>query len=78
MLSVNPLNAHIKLTEMWKAANCLKYPLDITKLSSCQHVVITRGTKRDKQVIPMTTGSFIGDATRNWILAPANTTQAKS
>ena len=28
MLLVNQMNAQIKLTEMWKAAYCEKYPLD--------------------------------------------------
>jgi hypothetical protein len=63
---------------MWKAANCGKYPLDITKLSSCHHGMITRGITSDKLVTPKTTGTFIGDATRNWNLAPAKITQAKS
>ncbi len=78
MLSINQLNAQIKLTEMWKAANYEKYPLDITKLSSCHHSMIARGITSDKLVIPKTTGTFIGDATRNWNLAPAKITQAKS
>jgi hypothetical protein len=37
MLSINQLYARIKLIEMWKAANCEKYPLDINKPSSCHH-----------------------------------------
>ena len=31
MLSVNQLQAQIKLTEMWKASNVNKYPLNIEK-----------------------------------------------
>ena len=42
-LSVNQLNAQIKLTKMWKVANCEKYPHDITKLSICHHDMITEG-----------------------------------
>jgi hypothetical protein len=40
--------------------------------------MIARGITRDNLVIPKTTGTFIGDATRNWNLAPAKITQAKS
>ena len=32
MLSVNQLNAQIKLVEIWKAANVENYPLKITKM----------------------------------------------
>ncbi len=65
------------MEDMWKAANCEKYPLYITKLSSCHHNMITRVITSDKLMIPKTT-YFIGDATRNWNLAPAKTTQAKT
>jgi hypothetical protein len=74
MLSINQLNTQIKLTQLWKA-DCEKYPFDITKLPSCHYGMITTGVTSDKLVIPMTTGIFIGDATRNWNLAPAKVIQ---
>jgi hypothetical protein len=49
--------------------------------TNCDNLVngmITRGITSDKLVIPMTTGTFIGDAFRIWNLAPAKITQAKS
>jgi hypothetical protein len=48
----------------------------ITKLSICHpYGTITRGETSDKLLIPMTTGRFLGDATRNRNLAPAYITQ---
>ena len=32
MLSVNQINAQIKLSEFWKAVNCVECPLKITKM----------------------------------------------
>jgi hypothetical protein len=40
--------------------------------------MITKGVTSDKLLIPITKGTFIGDATRKWNLAPAKTTRAKS
>ena len=33
MLSVNQINAQIKLTEMWKASNMKNYPIKLEKKS---------------------------------------------
>jgi hypothetical protein len=40
--------------------------------------MIPRGATSDKLAKPMTTGTFIGDATRNWNFATTTITQAKS
>jgi hypothetical protein len=44
MLSIKQLYAQKKLTEVWKAASFKKYPLVITRISSCHpDGMITRG-----------------------------------
>jgi hypothetical protein len=40
--------------------------------------MITKGATSDKLILSMTTVTDIGDATRNWNLAPAKISQTKS
>ena len=74
MLSVNQLNAQIKLLEIWKSLNVDKYPLAI-KLQSSDHAgVLTRADKQNRPCevgkTSLTQKTCISDAIRLWNLAP--------
>jgi hypothetical protein len=48
MLSVNPIAAQIKLTEMWKASNDPQYPIKMKTKERQENAVETRSlTRRD-------------------------------
>ena len=47
MLSVNQLQAQIKLTEMWKASNLPTYPLQIGKRTLGAEVRTTRSVTNE-------------------------------
>ena len=82
MLSVNQLNAQIKLLEIWKSMNVDKYPL-VIKLQSTEHGRVE--TRADSQNRPceigktcLTQKTAISDAVKLWNSAPFAITQAKS
>ena len=49
-LSVNQLNAQMKLMEMWKANNCTNYPTKIKKMESNEERSTTRAVSAGKLV----------------------------
>ena len=51
MLTVNQINAQVKLTEMWKASNDPNYPLKINKKDISDDKVLTRSNIRGDIVI---------------------------
>ena len=74
ILSVNQLNAQIKLLEIWKSLNVEKYPLTI-KVQNTEHTGAS--TRADKSNRPVEIGkscltqkTCISDAIRLWNLAP--------
>ena len=73
MLSVNQINAKVKLTEMWKASNVANYPTKLYKKEVTDDNRITRSTIRGDIVIQgkseLCNASFIQDAAKNWNLA---------
>ena len=82
MLSVNQLNAQIKLVEMWKAMNMEDYPLKID-LQTCDENRVS--TRADSHKRPIEVGktnlaqkTCISDALRLWNLAPEKVTCSKS
>ena len=78
MMSVNQLQAQIKLTEMWKASNVKTYPLNIGKRNLGEEIRITRSVTNENLNEPKTLTTFIGDATRLWNKAPLAIRSAKS
>ena len=78
MLSVNQLQAQIKLTEMWKASNVTNYPLIIGKRDLGSESRITRSVTMENLNEPKTLHSFIGDAMRLWNKAPLSIRSAKT
>ena len=74
LLSVNQLNAQIKLLEVWKALNVEDYPLVIKQQESNQTGMETRAAKNKRPVEigknNQTKNTCVSDAVRVWNLAP--------
>ena len=82
MLSVNQLNASIKLLEIWKASNVKDYQLVVQRQSSNNSRVSTRADTSEK---PLEIGrtllaqkTCISDAIRLWNMAPPTITTCTS
>ena len=82
MLSVNQLNASIKLNEIWKAINYEDCPFKITNpvFENPQRQMRTRNDNAlvENGVIDLRKATFINDGIRLWNLAPASITTCKS
>ena len=78
MLSVNQLQAQIKLTEMWKAAMFDNYPLKIEKMKESVEGRISEMYPKKTSKNQKTLNTFIVDATRLWNKAPNAIRNAKS
>ena len=70
MLSINQLNAQIKLTEMWKAENTLNYSVVIKKSELKDDMrgsrLITNGRLIENGTSRKAISTFINDSTRAW------------
>ena len=83
MLSVNQINAQIKLVEIWKSLNIKNYPLTVTKKSISDTQPTTRSLTSGKLVevggvCGLTSKTCVSDAVRLWNIAPEKVTQATS
>ena len=82
MLSVNQLQAQVKLTELWKVVNTDNNPLKFTHQSPAENGRETRAVSNKKLVqtkgSTLTNDSFIYDATRLWNMAPESIKMSKS
>ena len=74
MLSVNQLNASVKLLEIWKALNVDDYPLKVQRQSRDDSRVSTRADSVKKPVeigkTPVVQKTCVSDAIRIWNMAP--------
>ena len=74
MLSVNQLEAQIKLNEMWKVVNKEKFPIKVELMSEIDGITLTRNaTGRAIKIKGKTTQmckGFIGSGSRLWNKAP--------
>ena len=74
MLSVNQLNAKVKLMEIWKAKNVEDYPLKVEQQQNNNQKVNTRADIKERPVeigmSSMTQKTFVSDAIHLWNLAP--------
>ena len=82
LLSVNQINAQIKLTEVWKSTNNAAYP---TKWTCRKDVLLRTGLKDKNKPDLVITGkthlqsmSFINDAAKIWNEAPLNIKESKT
>ena len=66
MLSVNQMQAQIKIMEMWKSKNVKIYLLKITIKKQTDSGIITRGATHEQFRMNQTPKICIGDATRLW------------
>ena len=74
MLSVNQLNAQVKLLEMWKSQNIADYPLKVGRQEKNENTCTTRASTQRKLIelgrSTTAKGSSTGDAIRIWNMAP--------
>ena len=82
MLSVNQINAQVKLTETWKFLNVDDYPqigsLKIVNDAQRMSRASTRGNLVIKGKTELRQSSFINDAAKIWNNAPTSVTHCKS
>ena len=80
MLSVNQLNAQIKIVEIWKAANVEQYPLKLNRKQVIPENRNTRACTQGKLIVPGTKPimqkTCINDAMKIWNTCPASITKA--
>ena len=80
-LSINQINAQIKLTEVWKSQNIPSYPIKYPKEKS-KEGLITRGKAEGKLIefgkSTVAIKSAFGDSTRLWNSCPDPIKNAKS
>ena len=74
ILSVNQLNAQVKLLEMWKSQNIADYPLKVEKQEIKENKRTTRASAQGKLIeigrSTTTKSSSTSDAIRIWNMAP--------
>ena len=79
MLSVNQINAQIKLNEMWKSVNIAKYPIATNVVARVEDVAQIRAVSSGqlKEVLLSNTSKkyFVHDATHIWNKAPLSIKQ---
>ena len=82
IISVNQINAQIKLNEMWKSVNISNYPIVTNAVSRIEEVAQTRavssGQLIEERVTNLSERSFIHDAMHIWNKAPSNIKECKS
>ena len=81
-MSVNQLNAQVKLLEVWKALNLPDYPLKIKQQSVAETGISTRASHMGKPInigkSTITKNSSISDSIRIWNLSPSSITESKT
>ena len=74
MLSVNQINAQIKISEVWKAEHVPNHPLKIEKVnhesSACKTRSVTNGDLKEFGKSNIVQSTFISDASRVWNICP--------
>ena len=82
MLSVNQLNAQVKVMEVWKAMNVVNYPLKINHQSYEVNRTNTRADVKEKPIefgmSNLVQKSCVSDAIRLWNMAPSAITSSSS
>ena len=82
LLSVNQLNAQMKITEIYKALNIEHYPLKLKKVTAVNERSITRAVTKEKLVVDgnciLSQNTFINDATKAWNMIPDEIKMCKS
>ena len=81
MMSVNQINAQIKLSEMWKAVNDEDHPFNLVKRESGPDVRSMRSISNEmlpvKSFTELSKSTFINDGIKAWNLAPVSIKECK-
>ena len=81
-LSINQMNAQIKLAEVWKSLNIQNYPLKVKRKEASDNMVLTRAVKNGFLVESgkkeLTQNTCISDAIKLWNNAPREVQEANS
>ena len=76
LLSVNQINAQIKLTEIWKSVSTANYPITTSTVQRSDNVMTTRaatiGTLQEAKITTKSERTFLNDAIHIWNLAPSS------
>ena len=76
MMSVNQINAQMKLSEMWKAVNEENHPFELIKQESGANVrsmrSVTNEMLPDQSFSELSKNTFINDGIKAWNRAPSN------
>ena len=82
MLSVNQMNAQIKITEAWKASHDQDYPLKIEKVKNAEECVKTRSVSNGDVVVSGKTelvqSTYLSDSSKAWNKIPNEIKDCKS
>ena len=74
LLSVNQMNAQIKLTEIWKSVHISNYPIKTSILQRGSEAMTTRamtsGVLKEAKISNSSEKTFLNDATHIWNMAP--------
>ena len=81
-MSVNQLNASIKLCDIWKAVNVENYPTKVIKITPQNNASLTRASANGKLKecgkTALSQATLINDATKAWNRAPKEVLDSKS
>ena len=82
MMSVNQINAQMKLSEMWKAVNEDNHPFELIKRESGENVrsmrSITNEILPDQSFSELSKNTFINDGIKAWNKAPVTIKSCKT
>ena len=82
MMSINQLNAQIKISEVWKAINNGSYPLKIKAVSheeiQCATRAVSKGALVEFGKTEILQSTFLSDASKAWNRCPESVTTCKS
>ena len=82
VVSINQLNAQIKLLEIWKSLNVEDYPLEIRQQETMENSTTTRAAARGKPCgigrSNLMQSSCVSDAVKLWNMAPKEITECRS
>ena len=74
LLSVNQMNAQIKLTQIWKSVHISNYPIKTSILQRGSEAMTTRamtsGVLKEAKISNSSEKTFLNDATHIWNMAP--------
>ena len=74
ILSVNQMNAQIKLLDMWKASNTLNHPMKLKRIQATEERATTRaitnGDLVESGITILAKNTFMNDSIKAWNNAP--------